>query len=520
MFTYVNMLGCNETKSKNVNHKLETADSTKNIQSEIIHIQFIDKPKFNSSLKTKTRETGRLEYIVFYDDLEIERIFYNDIAEKRTTLYVTPSNQVIVRKYFSYFEFQDFLVHKGDSLIMSFDENKPVVVKYSRYSYAPQDFNIENSLNKRLPESYLTTGMADDTKMVAFKHFYDDPQGSKNQRARDGYEKGLYLENLENNMGKMLIPNMDILNNHTQQFLDSLNKNKLISDEVYAFYQQKYSNLLLKLKIMSSSIDSTLAVNEISKRFKKQHFHDEYFNQCLNNFEKKYFTSKAKWTVLGQYNLRDPKESFTFVDHSTWLSPEVKEKMLFMSLNKIDLFFHDDIDNYLIKFKESISNKTLIEKAELKFQKVKMSTANPSNLHLLTLDRKQTTIEEILQKNKGKVIYIDFWASWCRPCIEEMKYSKNYIQKYRNDNLAILFFSLDDNYQKWSKATERLEINFLPSSFNILDIENSKFIKEHKLKTIPRYMIVNKQGVLVNSDAIRPSDPKISKIFDELLKSK
>lgn len=520
IFIYINISACSETNSKNVAKGLEIKDSIRNTQKGLVHIQFIDKPKFNGDIKTKTRETGRIEYVVFYNDLESELIPFGDIADKKMASYSTYSNQVMVRRYFSFFEFQDFLVHKGDSLIISFDKNKPVVIKHSSYNYAPQDFNIESNLNKKWTESYLIAGKADDTRRVAFVHFYDDPQESKNQLARKGYEKGLYNENLENQMGKMLIPSMEILNKDAQQFLDSLSQNRLISKDVHTFYQQKYSNLLLKLKIMSGLIDSTIAVNEINERFKKQNFHDEYLNQCLDNYEKKYFTTKAKWTATGQFNFRDPKESFTFVRNSSSLSSEVKEKMLFISLNKIDLFFHDEVSKYLKSFTEIVTDKNLIEKAQARFQKDIFSFKNPSNLHLLTLEKKQTDIEDILLKKKGKILYIDFWASWCRPCIEEMKYSKKHIQAYNGKNLEVLFLSLDDNYQKWSKASERLEINNLDNSFQILNLENSKFMKEYKLKTIPRYMIINKEGKIINQDAPRPSDPKIQKVFDELLKSK
>jgi len=456
----------------------------------------------------------------YYDDFESEIIPFQDIIDKETVIFSTNSNQVIVRRYFNYFEFQDFLAHKGDSLVISFDRNKPVLVKYSIYRYAPQDFNVENSLNKKLKESYIIAGKADDIRGTALKFFYDDPKESKNQRDRKGIEKMLYIENLENRMGEMLLPSMETLNSDAQRFLDSLSQHMLISEDIYSFYQQKYSNLLLKLKMISGTIDSTFAANEINERFKKQIFHDEYFKQCLNNYEKKYFTTKTKWIISTenkQFYYRDPKESFLFVKNSLLLSPIVKEKMLFISLNKIDVFLHNEIDYYLKLFKEVVTDKKLIEKAQEKYQK-DLATGISPNLNLLTSDKKQITIEELLKKKKGKVLYIDFWASWCRPCIEEMKYSKNHVQTYKNKNLEILFLSLDDNFENWNKASERLEISKIENSLKIVNPEISTFIKEHKLYTIPRYMIFNKQGVLINDNAPRPSDLKISKVFDELLK--
>jgi hypothetical protein len=53
----------------------------------IIHVQFTGKPVFNSVLKTKTRDSGRLQYLVFSADSEVEGIFFNEIAQKRKQVF-------------------------------------------------------------------------------------------------------------------------------------------------------------------------------------------------------------------------------------------------------------------------------------------------------------------------------------------------------------------------------------------------------------------------------------------------
>lgn len=487
-------------------------------QTGTVHIQFVDKPLFNNMLNTKTKHnTGRLDYIAFYDDFEREGFPFNEVAKNSAAAYSTQSDWVMVRRYLSFFEFQDFLVRKGDSLIISFDPSKPIVLKNTTARYLPQDFNIETVINKKYPGAYLTAGMADDTRMVAFKHFFDDPTESEKQVARKGYEKGLYLENLENQMGRDLLISVKALRNNSQKLLDSLRNQRQISENVYSFYKQKYSNLLLKIEIMSGSIDSTQAAKELNSRFKSTDFKNEYYKQCLDNFEKKFITSRAKWTVSNQLNLRDPKESFKIASKSSLLNTLVKDQMLLVSLNKIDLYFPDETATYLKLFVNSVKDSSLIQAAREKFQRDKLINSIPSNLHLLTYNRKQTTIEELLKNKKGKVIYIDFWASWCVPCLEEMKYSKSLIKEYSNKEMEVVYLSLDDNYMKWSKASERLEINLAMNSFKILEPGNSQFFQDHKIKAIPRYMIVDKNGSIINTDAPRPSDLKIKKILDELV---
>ncbi|HEV7348692.1 TlpA disulfide reductase family protein [Telluribacter sp.] len=511
-------LGCTNPSKENSTTTAATERSDETIEPGIIHIQFVDKPEFNSILHTKTkRNRERLDYIALYDDFEREDFRFNEIAKNKSVTYPTKSNRVMIRRYLGFFEFQDFLVHKGDSLVISFDHSKPVVIKRSSGTYAPQDLNVETLINKKYPDAYLTAGMADDTRNVAFKHFFDDPEENKRQSARKGYEKGAYLEELENKMGVNLLSSVENLKHNSQQILDSLRSHKQISDEVYKFYQQKYSNLLLKLEIMADSLDSTQAAKELNSRYARQSYQDIYFNQCLDNFEKKYITSKAKWTVSNQYNLKDPKESFTLAKGISGLSPSVKEQLLFASLGKVDLFFPDETQTYLKAFVNTVKDTTLIKKALAKYQKDKLLNKTPSNLHLLTLNREQITIEELLKSKKGKVIYLDFWASWCAPCIEEMPHSKDLFQVYENKNLEVVFVSLDDSFMKWEKASERLGVNLTMNSFRILGPEKSKFLQEHKLTTIPRYMVVDKSGKIINANAPCPSDPKVRQVLDRAL---
>ncbi len=522
LFICFTQSGCTDANSKQVkNLPTSTENKIQKTEKGFIHIQLIDKPEFDGSLKAKTIKVGRAEYLCYYDDFESELIPFEETAEKKMIVFPTYSNQVIVRRYFTYFEFQDFLAHKGDSLVISFDRNKPVLVKHSIYKYAPQDFTVENSLNTKLKDSYLITGKADDTRGTAMKFFYDDPNEGKNQLQRKGFEKNLYIENLENKMGQMLLPSMEVLNSNAQRLLDSLVQHRLISEDIHSFYQQKYSNLLLKLKIISGTMDSLTAANEINKRVKKHIFHDVYFNQCLSNFERKYFATQAKWvmsTENKQFFFRNPKESFFLIKNSHVLSSKVKAKMLMISLDKVDAVFHDKIDSYVKLFEEVVTDKILIAKAKEKYQKVVVASETSANLTLVTSDKKQMTIENLLQKKKGKVVYVDFWASWCKPCLEEMKYSKNHIQTYKNKDLEVVFLSLDDNFDKWNKATERLEISKLENSLKIVNPQLSTFMKEHKLYSIPRYMIFDKQGVLINDNAPHPSDLTISKVFDALVK--
>ena len=63
-----------------------------------------------------------------------------------------------------------------------------------------------------------------------------------------------------------------------------------------------------------------------------------------------------------------------------------------------------------------------------------------------------------LEKYRGNVILLDFWAVWCGPCIAEMPNVKQVYEKYKDDNFQIIGISLDDSRDKLVGYLEKEEI--------------------------------------------------------------
>ena len=133
-----------------------------------------------------------------------------------------------------------------------------------------------------------------------------------------------------------------------------------------------------------------------------------------------------------------------------------------------------------------------------------------------------TSQKEFIFKDKielGKINYIDFWASWCMPCRQEMPDSRKLKAEYKDKAIHFIYISIDEDFSAWKFASEK--IGLLSSESFLLPNGNESIIaKQFKLQSIPRYLIMDKDGKLIDSDAPRPSDPKIRKVFDELLKNK
>ena len=130
-------------------------------------------------------------------------------------------------------------------------------------------------------------------------------------------------------------------------------------------------------------------------------------------------------------------------------------------------------------------------------------------------DTKGTTFH--LSDFKGKVVYIDFWATWCIPCCIQTPYMAKVAEKYaKNPEVACISVSIDENFDSWKGrlAYEK------PSWYQFIAEDTGKQIMEdYGFRGIPRFMIFDQEGRIVNVNAPRPQEmDEVCAIIDSLLK--
>ncbi|MBB4078028.1 thiol-disulfide isomerase/thioredoxin [Lewinella aquimaris] len=124
---------------------------------------------------------------------------------------------------------------------------------------------------------------------------------------------------------------------------------------------------------------------------------------------------------------------------------------------------------------------------------------------------------DFLDSLKGRYIYIDFWASWCQPCLSEMPFLKEIGETYAEKNLAVYSVSLDNlsGVPQWKNRMEQFGMDWHNSI--MYDGMRSAFAKMHGITAIPHYMLIDDRGRIVNGFVARPSDPRLRVMLDGLL---
>ncbi|UXX78318.1 TlpA family protein disulfide reductase [Reichenbachiella carrageenanivorans] len=118
---------------------------------------------------------------------------------------------------------------------------------------------------------------------------------------------------------------------------------------------------------------------------------------------------------------------------------------------------------------------------------------------------------------RGKYIYMDIWATWCHPCLKEIPALKTLQERYNDTLIEFVSLSIDANkdFSKWQDMVKNKELKgiqlFADQSWN------SIFLKDYIIETIPRFILIDPNGNIINAHAPRPSNPETRSILDGLL---
>ena len=160
-----------------------------------------------------------------------------------------------------------------------------------------------------------------------------------------------------------------------------------------------------------------------------------------------------------------------------------------MSLEQISSFY----DRFTNRVEQTEKVREIGERIAL-LKKMAPGSFAPE-FELTTSDGKKIALKDL----RGHIVLLDFWASWCGPCMDEMSNVKALYEKYHDRGLEIVGISMDNNKAKWEGAIERAGLVWHHVS-SLKGMNRCPVAKLYQVVAIPKLYIVDKDGKIIAKD--------------------
>ena len=168
---------------------------------------------------------------------------------------------------------------------------------------------------------------------------------------------------------------------------------------------------------------------------------------------------------------------------------------LFLYYQALQLLKYDEIDRILAKFPQLADNRYY---KELKAQADVLRKISPG---VMAPDFEVKTVDDgtiKLSSFRGKYLILDFWASWCGPCLAEVPNVKAVYEQYKDKGFEIYGVSLDDKKDAWVNAIEKHDLPWIHVSS--LKGWECPVAKIYNVTGIPKMYLLDKEGRIVAMD--------------------
>ena len=255
---------------------------------------------------------------------------------------------------------------------------------------------------------------------------------------------------------------------------------------------------------------------------------DDYFDPILgmNTDDDEIFRYSRAYRNLIIENFRlsskialSKDTSLTIIDFvknkiSDLKSADIREQIASMLIREIKEE-NENIDDDYNKIMTLLASDRIKDKLTLRYKSAISTTSGTASVDFNYENFDGGSIS--LQELRGKLLYIDVWATWCGPCIKEMPALKELVKEYANKDIEFVSISIDskNDYEKWRKMVPEKNVG----GIQLYDAEglNSDFMKAFSVSLIPRFMMIDSEGKIITAKAPRPSSKDVREFLDSHL---
>lgn len=436
-----------------------------------------------------------------------------DIRESGDTTTVTlDAEWMFVKYYFNPNASSDFIAHKGDTVLIRRDTSKI-------YSRAQPQICIRNRNAKPLDTEYRN----------AFLERFGSYEGLTIEEVENHHTLLWDIYDFDFRRGVKAWNEYGIRHNcaivktleKEKVWIDSLNTAGMFSEPAYRYFKERNMWSLKKRREFGfkGSIGETVADSIFRADYDKDRFDSDvygFYRGFMNSVA--YSSYFPKYVQVSQGSTCDWEYTYAKLQNDTLIKgTPFFETFLTRTLDGMlqDFPKHKSkkyVDMTVAAIDPTFAN-TLKERYHDAFAEDKMVE---NEVLLMDPEGKKTNLSKLLNSMKGKVVYVDFWASWCRPCCAEMEPAAELREKMRGKDVEFIYLSTDEDHSKMCEALDKLKLTGW-KVYRILNPKAAKFMYVYNIQLIPRYMIIDKNGKIVNDNAPRPSSEEIEKILSTLL---
>jgi thiol-disulfide isomerase/thioredoxin len=160
--------------------------------------------------------------------------------------------------------------------------------------------------------------------------------------------------------------------------------------------------------------------------------------------------------------------------------------------------------------------KRVVNKTKRERRRTDRDQKGIENQLLLADGKTVISLEEVLANYKGKFVLIDLWGSWCMPCIRQIPYLKQLETKYSKDKIAFISISLDNQTKSWHRAMRTTGVD-TTNNYLLLNANRTSFCKTYDINVIPRFLLIDPNGKVINDNTPLPADDSLVQLLDGLI---